>query len=178
MRETADVVEQLGVARAQAAAQQAGLVIVVLDASAPLEDADHTALEAARRAPRSVLVYNKSDRGEMVQCLETDDFPYQVSISAKTGEGLEPLRRTLLDCAGLTGAAFDGGLITNARQAAALDRAATACARAHDALSAGITPDAILLDVEEAIAALGELTGQQVREDVIADIFSRFCVGK
>ena len=71
-----------------------------------------------------------------------------------------------------------GDLLTNARQAEAAKRAKTSVDRARAALEAGVTPDALLTDVEEALAALGELTGKTVREDVTDRIFQRFCVGK
>ena len=76
-----------------------------------------------------------------------------------------------------TGAAY-GQLLTNERQVQAASRALEAVGRARAALEAGVTPDALLTDVEEALEALGELTGQSVREDVTARIFQRFCVGK
>ena len=68
--------------------------------------------------------------------------------------------------------------MTNARQEEAASRAREAVRRARAALEAGVTPDALLTDVEEALSALGELTGQSVREDVTGRIFARFCVGK
>ena len=71
-----------------------------------------------------------------------------------------------------------GELLTNARQAEAARRALDSVARAEDSLEAGVTPDALLTDVEEALSALGELTGANIREDVTARIFERFCVGK
>ena len=71
-----------------------------------------------------------------------------------------------------------GELLTNQRQAEAAGRALESVRRAEEALSLGITPDALLLDVEEALSALGELTGQSVRDDVTDRIFQRFCVGK
>ena len=71
-----------------------------------------------------------------------------------------------------------GELITNARQAEAAARALADVSRAREALEAGVTPDALLTDVEEALEALGELTGQSVREDITDRIFSKFCVGK
>lgn len=176
LRETADPVEKIGVQRAAQAAESAGLVLAVIDGSAPLTAEDEQALARAKAAPRSVLVVNKCDKADTLTVPE--GFRYTVRISAKHGEGLETLRKTLLDCAGLEGAAFDGGVITNARQADALRRAADCCGQARRAAQAGFTPDAVLMDVEGAIAALGELTGQNVREDIIQDIFSRFCVGK
>ena len=74
--------------------------------------------------------------------------------------------------------AFDGALITNARQAAALARAAERCEAALYAAQCGMTPDAVVMDAEGAIAALGEITGETVTESVVTRIFSDFCVGK
>ena len=71
-----------------------------------------------------------------------------------------------------------GQLLTNARQAEAAGRALAAVIRAQEALESGVTPDAMLTDVEDALSALGELTGQSVREDITDRIFERFCVGK
>ena len=69
-------------------------------------------------------------------------------------------------------------MLTNARQAEAAGRALQSVERAREALSAGVTPDALLTDVEQAMEALGELTGRHIREDVTDRIFERFCVGK
>ncbi len=71
----------------------------------------------------------------------------------------------------------DGELLTNARHAAALDRAGMALSRALDAVGV-VTPDAALTDVEEGLEALGELTGKVMRQEITDQIFSRFCVGK
>ena len=71
-----------------------------------------------------------------------------------------------------------GQLLTNERQVRAAETAYRCVRRALEALRAGVTPDALLTDVEEALAALGELTGQSVREDITDRIFSKFCVGK
>ena len=71
-----------------------------------------------------------------------------------------------------------GAVLTNPRQVQAVERAAQAAERARAALEAGLTPDAVLTDAEEAQRALGEVTGRTVREDMVARIFDRFCVGK
>ncbi|MCD8330950.1 MAG: tRNA uridine-5-carboxymethylaminomethyl(34) synthesis GTPase MnmE, partial [Oscillospiraceae bacterium] len=71
-----------------------------------------------------------------------------------------------------------GSLLTNARQAEAVTRAREHLLTAQDGLAAGVTPDALLTDVEQAMDCLGQLTGRSVREDITARIFSRFCVGK
>ncbi|MCL2343294.1 MAG: tRNA uridine-5-carboxymethylaminomethyl(34) synthesis GTPase MnmE, partial [Firmicutes bacterium] len=71
-----------------------------------------------------------------------------------------------------------GELLTNVRQAEAVSRARLAVWGAREALESGVTPDAVLSDVEDAMSALGELTGRTVREDVVERIFERFCIGK
>lgn len=93
------------------------------------------------------------------------------------GAGLDALP-ALLEGWFLGGNACDGSLLTNPRQFGALDRASRAIARAKTGLDLGVTPDAVLTDVEEAMAALGEVTGRTVREDITNRIFERFCVGK
>ena len=99
-------------------------------------------------------------------------------MSAKTGAGLEDLGKLIAQTFPQGTAEEAGSLLTNARQAEAAGRALTAVERAKAALDQGVTPDALLTDVEEALSALGELTGRTVREDVIGRVFERFCVGK
>lgn len=176
LRETTDPVEKIGVARAADAAQKAGLVLLVVDGSRALTAEDAQAMAYAQAAPRAVLVVNQCDRTENPHV--PAGFAHTVRISAKSGDGIEQLRQVLLRSAGMEGMLFDGGVITNARQAQALRSAADFCTQAYHAARQGVTPDAVLMDVEGAISALGELTGHNVREDIIADIFSHFCVGK
>lgn len=176
IRDAADTIEALGVERSERAAQAAELAIFVCDGSQPLNDEDRRAMGAAKRAPRSLAVLNKSDRAQVVRA---EELPFETvfSLSALTGEHL----RELTDCieAWYGGELHcDGSLLTNPRQFGAITRAAEAIDRAAEALRRGITPDAILTDVEEAMQALGEVIGRTVREDITNRIFSRFCVGK
>ena len=105
-----------------------------------------------------------------------------VSLSAKAGLGLDGLEAELVRRAQAllpqAQAEAAGALLTNHRQTQAAERALAAVQRAAGALEAGVTPDALLTDVEEAMAALGELTGKTLREDITQRIFDRFCVGK
>ena len=100
-----------------------------------------------------------------------------LSLSAHTGAGLAELEAVV---AALFPAdqGQAGAVLTNPRQVQAVERAAQAAERARAALEAGLTPDAVLTDAEEAQRALGEVTGRTVREDMVARIFDRFCVGK
>jgi tRNA modification GTPase len=101
-----------------------------------------------------------------------------VRLSALTGDGLDTLELAISALFPEDTGMRPGTLLTNAHQAEAAGRAQQSVDRAAAALAAGLSPDAVLSDVEESLEALGELTGRLVREDVTARIFQRFCVGK
>lgn len=178
IREAADTVERLGVERAQQAAQRAELALLVLDGSAPLTREDEEAIAAARRARRMLVLVNKAD---LPQVLDTAAlrvrFGEVIPISARSGAGVDALCRAVEELfAG--GETPRGELLTNARQAESAQRALDAVRRAEQALRSGLSPDAVLTDAEEALEALAEFSGKRVRDDLVATIFSRFCVGK
>ncbi|MBU5435362.1 tRNA uridine-5-carboxymethylaminomethyl(34) synthesis GTPase MnmE [Pseudoflavonifractor sp. MSJ-37] len=181
IRDTADAVERIGVERSRKALEGAALALVLTDLSAPPapEDRDLLAL-ALERAERVVLVGTKRDlaEGAPEALLPPDQRVPVVRLSARTGQGLEELERTVAALFPADMAEDRGELLTNARQAGAAEAALEQIRSALDALAAGVTPDAVLVDVEGAMEALGQLTGQSVREDVTARIFARFCVGK
>jgi tRNA modification GTPase len=171
-------VEQLGVERSRQAAQRSQLALLVLDTSRPLDDEDAEAMAVAESVPQTVLILNKTD----LPCAVEEDalckrFPHVVKVCAKNGEGLPELT-ALIESLYPMGDIPRGELLTNARQAEAVGRALSAVAAAREALDFGMTPDAVLTDAEHALEALGELTGKSIREDLVATIFSRFCVGK
>lgn len=176
IREAGDRIEAMGVARSEQAAREAELAIFVCDGSVPLNAEDFRAMQAAKNAPRALAVLNKSDRPQVVQA---HDLPFETvcAVSALTGEGVPELT-ALLEQWYANDARCDGSLLTNARQFGAVSRASEAIARAKGALLVGITPDAVLTDVEAAMEALGEVIGRTVREDITSRIFERFCVGK
>ncbi len=180
IRDTADVVERLGVARSQAAMDGAELVLALVDGSRPLTDEDIAVLERAAAHERWVLVRTKADLPP------ADQDPWaghghppaaSVSVSALTGEGLEALEAAVASLFPV-GEISAGQILTNARQTEAAERAQQALERALSGLEMGLTPDAVLTDVEDALRALGELNGRTLREDLVERIFSRFCVGK
>jgi tRNA modification GTPase len=176
IRETGDRIERLGVERAEQAAGEAELAIFVCDAARPLTDADRRAIGDAKKAPQSVALLNKSDLPAVVSAAELP-FEHVLCVSAKEGTGLDALAALVDELFG-SGAPCDGSILTNARQAGAVSRAIEAISQARASLEAGMTPDAVLLDAEAAMAALGEITGRTVREDITNRIFERFCVGK
>ena len=179
LRETADAVEALGVARSRAAMDGAGLILALVPAN-ETPDAEALALlrEAKAKAP-TVLVRSKSDLGVGPWDAPEDLRELKcVALSALTQEGLEALEGAVAALFPAPPDAVAGEILTNARQADAVSRALRSVEAARDALAAGMPPDAVLTESETAMAALGELSGKTVREDVTAQIFSRFCVGK
>ena len=176
IRETSDQIEAIGVERSKQAAEKADLVLFVCDGSAPLSDEDRTVIEACADAENAIALINKTDLGKAVV---PSDLPFMqvIYISTKTGEGLDQLA-DVIDMMFAGSSPCDGSILTNARQFDAIRRAYEAMLSALQGLKAGQTPDAVLTDVEAAMEAMGEVTGNTVREDITARIFERFCVGK
>ncbi len=172
---TDDPVEQLGIRRSMQAAAEAGLVIAVIDGSAETDEELRTVLQTAENAHRAVVVLSKADLPQIPLRVSTS-LP-TISISALTGEGLDQLEAAV-------SALYPempvpaGEILTNARQADAVGRAVISLQAALEALRQGMTPDIVLTESEQAMQALGELTGSSVTEDITNKIFSRFCVGK
>ncbi len=176
IRQTSDKIEAMGVARSRAAAENADLVLFVCDGSVPLDDEDQAIIDLCLEAPNAIALINKSDLGCVV---EPGELPFMavIPISAATGAGLEQLQ-DMVEAMFANDLPCDGSILTNPRQQDAIRRAYEAQLRALQGLKLGQTPDAVLTDVEEAMAAMGEVTGATVREDITARIFERFCVGK
>jgi tRNA modification GTPase len=176
IRETADTVEAIGVERSKKAIEEADLVIFVCDGSQPLTTEDEAIIDLCVEHQNAIALINKSDLGDQVQ---PSDLPFMniIHICAKTGEGLDLLADTV-DLLFENETPCDGSILTNARQYDAIRRAYEAMLSALQGLKLGLTPDAVLTDVETAMEAMGEVTGATVREDITARIFERFCVGK
>ena len=176
IRETADTVEAIGVERSKKAVEEADLVLFVCDGSQELTPEDEAIIDLCCDHENAVALINKSDMGTAV---EPGDLPFMnvIRICAKTGEGLD-LLADVVDTLFEGNLPCDGSILTNARQFDACRRAYEAMLRSLQGLQLGLTPDAVLTDVEEAMEAMGEVTGATVREDITARIFERFCVGK
>ena len=176
IRQTADTVEAMGVERSRKAAEEADLVIFVCDGSQPLTEEDETIIDLCLEHENAIALINKSDLG---RCVEPSDLPFMavIPVCVKTGEGLEQLA-DMVDAMFEGESPCDGSILTNARQYDAIRRAYEAMLSALQGLKLGQTPDAVLLDVETAMEAMGEVIGATVREDITARIFERFCVGK
>ena len=176
IRETEDKIEAMGIARSRQAVENADLTLFVCDGSATLTDEDKAIIELCCDKENAIALINKQDLGRKVL---PSDLPFMniIEVCTQTGEGLEQLA-DLVDQMFAGNTPCDGSILTNARQYDAVRRAFGAMARALDGLQMGLTPDAVLTDVEDAMLSMGEVTGGTVREDITARIFERFCVGK
>ena len=176
IRETQDTVEAIGVERSKKCVEEADLVLFVCDGSKPLDEQDEAIIDFCCEHENAVALINKSDLGSAV---EPGDLPFMnvIYVCAKTGDGLDQLA-DVVEVLFEGESPCDGSVLTTARQFDAIRRAHDAMLSALKGLRLGLTPDAVLTDVEEAMAAMGEVTGATVREDITARIFERFCVGK
>lgn len=166
IREATDRAEQIGVDRALDEMRRADVQLVLLDGSAPLTAEDKTLIETTENGIPRILVVNKCDLPRQT------DYAGAISISAKTGQGLEELKREVLRLAAPQDAACNA--ITNERHLHALEQACAALCSAEQAEEL----DCKATDIRAALQALGSITGTDVDATVIDRIFERFCVGK
>ena len=190
LRETDDQAERLGVERSRAAVERAELIFVVVESDDELYETNgRELLELLHLVMGTgkpwIWIDSKCDLyGPAASSVGTvgkgrgTGPAASVCLSAVTGKGLDQLEQAVAALFPQSTDIQAGVLLTNARQAEAAGRARAAVERGAEALRSGLSPDAVVADVEEALSALGELTGRTVREDVTARIFERFCVGK
>ena len=175
IRDSEDAVERLGVHRSREAMERAELVIAVVDGGGDVTDEDMEIIRAAERARKGLVVLSKADLGHV--CPPPETKRPCVTVSSVTGQGLDELEAAIKALFPLPQVPA-GEILTNVRQAEAISRALESMDAAFAAMSEGCTPDIVLTETEEAMSAIGELTGRSVREDVTNRIFERFCVGK
>jgi tRNA modification GTPase len=172
VRETHDRVELEGVSRGTRARDIADLIVVVLDGGEPLTHDDARLLDESSNRAR-VVVANKADRPLAWRRDEA------VSVSATMGDGLDALRRAIIETLGGGEPLRDSAAISNVRHATLLERARRHLAQAGDAACEARTPEEFLLaDLHAARASLSEVVGAHTSEDVLQHIFERFCIGK
>ncbi len=182
IREASDEVERLGIERTFRKIGEAEIVLGVVDASMPQEavsaaiSAITERIDPARQ--KLLILLNKADKSDASPChSERSEESYALlHISAKHGAGLEALRAALAARAGIASAT--GTLVTNARHAAALREAAASLSAVSDGLDRGIPSDLLAEDLRAALASLGSIAGLISTDEVLGEIFSKFCIGK
>lgn len=177
IRDTTDTVEEIGVAKAKETLGKAQLVLAVFDGSSVPDKEERELTEELKKLSIPVIaVVNKTDLGD---CGAYDGiFEHTVHISAKSGQGKEKITRAAEEL--FTGGVIDYGKphLINGRQYAETARFIDCCRSALDALRSGQTQDVACFDLEEALSAIAGLDGLEVKDDIINEIFSKFCVGK
>ena len=163
IRESQDVVEQIGIERAKTALDRADVAVLLLDGTQTLTEEDEQLLALTEGKTRLIL----RSKGDLLQ---TEDGFGDLTISAKTGEGLEELKRRIVALSG----AREGAAITNERHIKALENAAAALQHAGQVSELTL----VATDIRDALHHLGAITGRDVDGELIDRIFARFCVGK
>jgi tRNA modification GTPase len=180
---TPDSVEQMGITRSRLIATQADLALVLIDGSQSLNDEDMLVIAARGTAP-TLLVITKSDlpahpavATALAPFRTSGQFVAEVTLSTITGSGLDELRCCI--AATLQGAApVNDRRISNTRHLDALKRAQIAVADAYAGSSGQLAAELIAIDLQDAVNALGEITGQDATEALLDVVFARFCIGK
>jgi tRNA modification GTPase len=182
VRDARDPVEAMGVARSLAALDGAAVVLWVVDGSQPFDPAGDP-LPAQLAGRRVVVALTKSDLRSVVDAstlanaVQATEWS-AVNVCSLTGEGLAELRAALAECLGAGQAGGLASAVANPRHTDALARARAALARAGEAGVSGAPGEIVALELRDALAAIGEVTGRHASEELLERIFSRFCIGK
>ncbi|MEQ9186972.1 MAG: tRNA uridine-5-carboxymethylaminomethyl(34) synthesis GTPase MnmE [Cryomorphaceae bacterium] len=178
IRETEDVIESMGVKKSLEKIKSASVVLYLFDAVEPWETHQNSIvdlIEAFKQTQAEVIpVANKTD-------LLASGTPFHeavVPISAKSGEGIEALIQTILTRINTTGAGRGDVVVTNARHLHALKATDAALEQSLHAIESGLSGDLIAADIREALHHLGSITGDITTDDLLGNIFGKFCIGK
>ncbi len=181
IRDTADVVEKIGVERAKALVEQADLILLLLDSSAPLSPEDRAVLELLP-GKQAIVLINKSDLPARLETEEVEKYTggrLVLKISVAREEGLAALEQAIVDMVyGGQVSPGEAAFVNNVRHSAALRAALERLNDAEVTIEAGMPADCIVVDLRAAWEKLGEVTGDTVGEDIIDQIFTQFCIGK
>ena len=180
IRETEDVVEKIGVGKAKQMAENADLILYVVDSSLPLDDNDREIMELLS-GRKSIVIYNKTDLEAAVDIEElkekTGSPVIPVSVVEETGiSQLEDEIKRMFFHGELS--FNDEVYITNARHKAALEESKESLKLVMDSIAMGMSEDFFSIDLMNAYESLGRIVGESVGEDLVNEIFSKFCVGK
>jgi tRNA modification GTPase len=177
IRAPGDAVERLGVERAWSAIDSADALLLVVDHRTGLDEADREIIARLPAGVAPIVVHNKIDLGSDASILPSEQNLLHVRLSAKTGAGVEALEAALKACVGYE--PEDGGnFIARRRHLDALARAAEAVDAAEQVLRVRRAGELAAEELRLAQQAMGEITGEVTSDDILGEIFSRFCIGK
>ena len=182
LRETTDAVEIIGVERSRAIIADSDIVIVLLDASEPVSAEDHEIIETVNGIEH-VIAFNKIDKVEAdVVDVALNQVAgigsHVVALSAKTGDGLDELKRSIIRPFSANEATNAGFLVTDTRHHDLLIRATGEIEQSLKQMRERLSEEIVLIGLHNAIRYLGQITGETTTEDMLTRIFSTFCIGK
>ena len=180
IRETEDLVEQIGVNRAKVAADEADLIIYVVDGSRELDENDAQIMELIRDR-KAVVLLNKTDLETVIseELLQAKTGKTVISISAKEETGIDKLEKTIQNLFYEGSIDFnDEVLITNVRHKTALQNALKSLYMVKQSIENQMPEDFLTIDLMDAYEQLGTIIGEAVEDDLVNEIFSKFCMGK
>ena len=180
IRETEDVVEKIGVDKAKEYLAKADLIIYVVDSSIPLDENDDEIINLIQNR-RTIILWNKSDLEPVVK-MEELKFAADhkiIPISAKDGTGIQDLEEAIKEMFFRGDISYNNEVyITNVRQKTALEEAFKSFQMVRESIEAGMPEDFYSIDLMNAYEELGVIIGESVGEDLVNEIFSKFCMGK
>ena len=180
IRDASDVVEKAGVERAMEAAKKADLILFVVDASLPLDENDEEILHLIH-GRKALILLNKSDLPPVVTAddLRARSDERILPVSALREEGMDEVAEAVRDMFDLGEVNYnDQVVITNLRHKTALEAAVSSLEMVENAVREGLPEDFFTIDLTAAYESLGEILGESLEEDIINEIFDRFCMGK
>ena len=181
IRETTDTVESIGIERSKQAITGADLVVFVIDSASPLSDEDLEIKEALDPA-KTIVILNKSDKGTYITKSDAAGLlpgAFVIVTSMESGLGLNELENEIYERVTSGSAEIsDVPMITNVRHKDLLERSRKDIKKAKEAAEAWEPLEIVALDLEDAYEALGEIIGEAVTDDILQEVFSRFCLGK
>ena len=180
IRDTEDVVEKIGVDKAKSYAEEADLIIYVVDASIPLDESDFEIINMIKNK-KAVVLLNKTDLSTVINKKELKVWINKptIEISAKNLTGIQELQDTLKEMFYHGEISFnDEVYITNARHKAALMDAYASLKKVKESIENQMPEDFFTIDLMDAYESLGSITGETIGEDLVNEIFSKFCMGK
>ncbi|MCF2680513.1 tRNA uridine-5-carboxymethylaminomethyl(34) synthesis GTPase MnmE [Faecalicatena contorta] len=187
IRDATDIVEKIGVDKAKDHAKEADLVIYVIDASTPLDENDEEILHLIA-GKQAIILLNKSDLDMIVTKEEVEKQYFAINpaknipiieVSVKKNQGISELEQILKDMFFEGNLAFNDEIyITNIRHKTALQDAYESLKKVNESIDAGMPEDFYSIDLMDAYESLGSITGETIGEDLVNEIFSKFCMGK
>jgi tRNA modification GTPase len=180
IRNTDDKVEQIGVNKAKEIAEGADLIIYVVDGSKDIDENDKEILEIIKNK-KVIVLLNKTDIDRVVDIEQLNEIPKEdiIEFSAKAGFGMDELEEKIKDMFYSGEITFnDQVYITNARHKEALENSYNSLLKVKESVDAGMPEDFYSIDLMDAYEQLGLIIGESVEDDLVNEIFSKFCMGK